>query len=434
MTYLPRVIDQDLDELFGSLPAILIEGPKGVGKTATAVRRAKTQIRLDDPAQRGIIRADPALLLIRERPLLIDEWQLLPAVWDVVRRAVDENNTPGQFLLTGSANPANPATHSGAGRIVGVRMRPLALAERGVTNPTVSLRELLAGGRPPVTGTSAFGLRDYTREILASGFPGFRHLSGRALRTQLEGYVARIVDRDIPEAGYTVRRAHTVRRWLTAYAAATSTTASFEAIRDAATSDQTDKPARKTTIQYREILERLWIVDSIPAWTPSRNTIRSLTHAPKHQLADPALAAHLLGLTASALLDGAPSPVEGADSVRARGGAPRDGTWLGRLFEALVTLDIRVYAQAADDATVRHFRTDSGAHEADLIVVRHDRRVLAIEVKLGNTITDKDVEHLQWLEREIGDEMLDAIVINTGEHAYRRQDGIAVIPAALLGP
>ena len=157
--------------------------------------------------------------------MLLDEWQRLPAVWDVVRRAVDANNSAGQFLLTGSANPTNPESHSGAGRIVSVRMRPLALAERGVPAPTVSLRVLLEGGRPPVTGTTSFGLRDYAREILASGFPGFRHLEGRALRIQLEGYVDRIVDRDFPEMGVAVRRQQTLLRWLTAYAAATSTTA-----------------------------------------------------------------------------------------------------------------------------------------------------------------------------------------------------------------
>ena len=431
--YLPRIIDAELDELFGSLAAILIDGPKGVGKTATAARRATSQLQLDQPAQRDVIAAAPNLLLERPRPLLLDEWQRLPVVWDVVRRAVDADRTAGQFLLTGSANPANPETHSGAGRIVSVRMRPLALAERGVTEPSVSLKALLEGGRSPVTGTTSFGLRDYVREILASGFPGFRHLNERALRTQLDGYVDRIVDRDFPEMGVAVRRQQTLRRWLMAYAAATSTTAALETIRDAATSDQQDKPARKTTIQYREILERLFIVDSVPAWMPSRNDIKQLTQAPKHQLADPALVAHLLGLTETSLLDGAPSPVVGLQEIGPRGGVVRDGSWLGRLFEALVTLDVRVYAQAAE-AKVRHLRTDSGRREVDLVVVRQDRRVLALEVKLGNTISADDVRHLHWLGEEIGDDLVDAVVIYTGEYAYRRADGIAVVPAALLGP
>ena len=431
--YRPRVIDAELDELFASLAAILIDGPKGVGKTATAARRATSQLQLDEPTQRDVIAAAPNLLLERTRPLLVDEWQRLPVVWDVVRRAVDADNTAGQFLLTGSANPANPATHSGAGRIVSVRMRPLALAERGVTEPSVSLQTLLRGGRPPVSGRTSFGLRDYVREILASGFPGFRHLHERALRTQLDGYVDRIVDHDFPEMGVAVRRQQTLRRWLTAYAAATSTTASLETIRDAATGDQHDKPARKTTIQYREILERLWIVDSVPAWIPSRNDIKQLTQAPKHQLADPALAAHLLGLTETSLLEGAPRSVTGVEAIGPRGGSVRDGSWLGRLFEALVTLDVRVYAQAAE-AKVRHLRTDSGRREVDLVVVRQDRRVLAVEVKLGNTITTEDVQHLHWLGAEVGDDLVDAVVIYTGEYAYRRPDGIAVVPAALLGP
>jgi len=145
----------------------------------------------------AVARADPARLLEGERPVLIDEWQRLPEVWDLVRRAVDDGAAPGSFLLTGSAVPDPPPTHSGAGRIVTVRMRPLALSER-LQSCTVSLAELLSGERTPVTGTTGFALTDYVEEVLASGFPGLRSLSGRSRRRQLDGYVDRIVDRDIP--------------------------------------------------------------------------------------------------------------------------------------------------------------------------------------------------------------------------------------------
>lgn len=430
--YRRRVIDDELDDLLASLPAILIEGPKGVGKTVTAGLRASSELRLDELAQREIAAAAPDLLLARPRPLLIDEWQRLPLVWDMIRRAIDRDNSAGQFLLTGSANPANPETHSGAGRIVTVRMRPFALAERGIGEPTVSLKRLLEGEHPTITGTTSFGVRDYVREILASGFPGIRQFGGRALRAQLQGYLDRIVDRDFADMGRQVRQPNLLKRWLTAYAAATSTTAAFETIRDAATGDQREKPSKTTGLGYREVLERLWIVDSVPAWIPSNNALGALTQASKHQLADPALAAQLLGLTDTALLEGETSTIA-AVTNRTRGGVVRDGTWLGRLFEALVTLDVRVYAQGAE-AAVRHLRTQGGRHEVDLIVVRHDRRVLAIEVKLGGTVGDDDVAHLHWLRRQIGDELVDALVITTGTDAYRRRDGIAVVPAALLGP
>lgn len=421
--YVRRVVDDEIDALLSSIAALSLEGAKGVGKTATALQRAATVHRLDDPAQAAVLAADPARLLTGAPPVLIDEWQRLPVSWDLVRRAVDTDSTPARFLLTGSASPITPPTHSGAARIVTTRLRPLSLAERDVATPTVSLCELLVGNRSPVTGRSTVTLAQYVDEIVSSGFPGLRHLSGRALRAQLDSYLARIVDHDFDELGHRVRNPVTLRRWMAAYAAATATTASFERIRAAATGHQGDKPAMTTTLPYRDILERLWILDPVLAWLPSRNHIGRLAAPPKHHLADPGLAARLLGAGSDALLaGGAPGPV-----------MPRDGTLLGVLFESLVTLSVRVYAQATE-ATVGHLRTKGGEHEVDLIVERADRRIVAVEVKLAHTIHDADVRHLLWLRQQIGDDLLDAVVVTTGPEAYRRRDGIAVVPAALLGP
>jgi len=421
--YLPRVLDAELDALLPALPALSLEGPKAVGKTETALQRATTVHRLDDPGQRAIAEADPGRLAEGRRPVLIDEWQRLPESWDVVRRAVDDNAGAGQFLLTGSASPNHQPTHSGAGRIVTIRMRPMTLPERGVGSPTVSLAELLSGTRPRVAGDSDVTLERYAQEIVRSGFPGVRHLSGRALRAQLGGYLARIAERDFEELGYRVRNPAALRRWMTAYAAATSTTASYETLRDAATGGESDKPARSTTGPYRDALERLWIIDPVPAWVPTGNRVTRLAAPPKHHLADPALAARLLGADVEALLDGR---VLGPSVFR-------DGPLLGSLFESLVTLSVRVFAQAAE-AAVRHLRTRGAEHEIDLIVERGDHRVLAIEVKLAAKVVDRDVRHLRWLAGELGDDLLDAIVVTTGSTAYRRRDGIAVVPAALLGP
>jgi predicted AAA+ superfamily ATPase len=420
--YQRRVVDDELDELFAGLPAIALEGPKAVGKTATALRRAATVYRLDDDAERSIVQADPSRLLEGERPVLIDEWQRFPESFDRVRRAVDDGTGPGSFLLTGSASPTDPPTHSGAGRIVRLRLRPMTLAERGVGSPTVSLRQLLEGGRAPITGRTDIDLERYVDEILASGFPGIRSLPPRLLRAQLDGYLERIVDRDFEDLGRQVRRPATLWRWMQAYAAATATSTSYEKIRDAASSDRGEKPTRATTQPYRDVLERLWILDPIPAWLPTRNRLARLSSPPKHHLADPALAARLLGVDATALLQ----------ARQAGPQIPRDGTLLGALFESLVTLCVRVYAQGAE-ARIAHLRTWSGDREIDLIVER-GRKILAIEVKLGQVPNDRDVRHLLWLQKELGDDMVDAVVITTGQAAYRRGDGIAVIPAALLGP
>lgn len=423
MAYVRRILDDELDELFGQVAAIAIDGAKGVGKTTTAEQRVRTLLRLDSTAVRESIAAEPEQVLDRGRPLLIDEWQKVPEVWDVVRRAVDADPTGGQFLLTGSATPAPGATaHSGAGRIGRLRMRPMTLAERGVSRPTVSLAALLSGRREPLTGTCDLRLADYVEEILSSGFPAMRGLTGRSRRFQLDSYLHNAVDRDVPEQGLAVRKPDALLDWLRAYAAASATTTSYSRILDAATPGQGDKPARSTSIAYRDVLTALWLLDPVPAWAPAGGELTRLGQAPKHHLADPALAARLLGLTREALLDG-----EGTTL------GPQPGSMLGHLFESLVTLCVRVPAQAAE-ASVGHLRTRNGDHEIDLVAVRDDGRVLAIEVKLASTVADRDTGHLQWLAGRIGAKLADAIVINTGPSAYRRPDGIGVVPLGLLGP
>lgn len=421
--YVKRIVDNELDALMPSLAAIALEGAKAVGKTATAARRAATLHALDRPGALELAAADPQRLLAGTPPVLIDEWQRLPLTWDLVRRTVDGDSTPGHFLLTGSASPSDPGRHSGAGRIVRLRMRPLTLTERAATGPVVSLAGLLEGGRGPIGGDTPICLEDYVREICASGFPGLRGLPERAARAQLDSYLDLILDRDFPEIGHTVRNPEALRRWLAAYAAATSTTTSFDAVRYAATPGEADKPGKTTSQVYRDVLQRLWIIDPVPAWLPGRGHLRRLGSAPRHHLVDPALAARLLGVGPEALLEARPSPPP----------VGRDTTLLGQLFESLVTLGVRVNAQAAE-ARVGHLRTHAGEHEVDLVVERADHRVVAVEIKLAQSPGEHDVRHLRWLAEQLGDDLLDAVIITTGQEAYRRRDGIAVVPAALLGP
>jgi hypothetical protein len=413
----------ELDELVPVLPAISLDGPKGVGKTLTAQRRARTTFAMDDSDQRELLAGDPARLDQSPPPVLIDEWQRHPPVWDMVRRSVDRDYSGGRFLLTGSATPIEAPTHSGAGRIVRIRMRPMTLAERGLDTPTVSLRTLLAGQQQQLDGETETDLQVYTEEILRSGFPAIRSLPPRARRVELDSYLANIVEHEFPEQGRLVRRPTTLHAWLTAYAAATSTTASYTAILDAATPGDTDKPSKPTTIGYRDVLSQIWLLDPVPGWLPIGNHFTRLAQNQKHHLADPALAARLLGASEESLLSG-----------RSVGPSiPRDGTLLGALFESLVALSLRVYAQA-NEARIYHLRTRNGDHEIDFIIERDDHRVVALEVKLSAVVGESDLKHLHWLRKRLGDDLLDAAVITTGRYAYRRQDGIAVIPAALLGP
>ena len=421
-SYVRRVVDDELDALIPDLPALSIDGARGVGKTRTAEARASAVFRLDTAADRERLDADPDALRRAEGLVVVDEWQHYPSSWDLVRRAVDDEQRPGRFLLTGSPSYTTPPTHSGAGRIVALRMRPMSLFERGVSRPTVSVAALLSGQRPTIDGQTDVSLPHYVDEIVMSGFPGVRSLSARGRRRALDSYLDQIVDRDVPDAGLLVRRPEALRRWLEAYGAATSTLATFERIRDAATAGDAVKMARTTAQPYRDTLERLRVLDPVSGWAPTRNHLQRLTFAPKHHLVDPALAVAAAGLDADALLGGL-----GGEAVR----EVRDGTFLGALFESLVTLDVRVYAQASE-ARVHYFRTKDG-REVDLVVA-HRGRVLAVEVKLSSSVRDDDVKHLRWLQDRLGADLLDAVVVNTGEYAYRRKDGIAVVPLALLGP
>lgn len=402
------------------LPAIAIDGAKGVGKTATAARRASSLICLDDPTDRALFLADPQRITVLPTPVLLDEWQREPQTWDLVRRSVDADYSGGRFLLTGSATPiAGSTIHSGAGRIARLRMRPMTLEERGLERPTVSLRALMSG-TGEVTGATAVRLDDYVEEIFRSGFPGLRVLTGASLTTQIDTYLERIIDRDLPDHGVSVRRTATLRRWLTAYAAATSSTTTLTRITRAASSVDGEPPARNTSEAYRDALTQIWILDPLPGWTPSLSPFTRLQQAPKYHLADPSLAARLLGASPRSLLgDAGPKP------------ATR-GTLLGALFESLATLCVRVGAEAAH-GRVSHLRTRNGDHEVDLVLERDDHKIVAIEVKLKATVDDSDVRHLAWLSTQVPDILIDRVIITTGRDAYRRQDGIAVVPLALIG-
>lgn len=420
--YTSRILDNELDDLLPELPAIVIEGPKWVGKTETAKRRANTVYKLNKPEQNQVISASPEQVLQGEEPILIDEWQLVPETWDIVKEAVDNETRPGRFLLTGSTLPTERPTHSGAGRIVKFHLRPFSMAERQLADGLISVGDLLNGSLNEIKGKTDIGFRDYVQEIVQSGFPELREKSKRARHKQLKGYLDRVVDTDFEQLGHTVRKPETLKRWMRAYAAATSTTASYEKIRDAATSNQDNKPSEDSTVAYREKLEQLYLMDTIPAWTPSANEFKRLTGSEKHFLCDPALSTHMLGLEQDVLLKGKEPDID----------APYSGRWLGRLFEALVTQSVRVYAEACG-ASVYHLRTKGGREEVDLIIQRADNRILALEVKLSSTIDGGDMKHLKWLGNKAGEKLIDSGIIYTGSMAYR-DNNVAVIPAALLGP
>ncbi|WP_338569543.1 DUF4143 domain-containing protein [Arachnia propionica] len=296
----------------------------------------------------------------------------------------------------------------------------MALCERDLVEPSVSMAALLRGGAE-VSGTSPMGVSDYLEEILASGFPGLRGLPPRVRTAQLRSYTTRIFERELPdERGVSIRRPASLMGWLSAYASAVGTTATWETIRTAATPGDADPPTKATVSRYRDWLTSLWLLDPVPAWRPLGTSLRNLVQAPKHHLADPALAAVLLRATPEILAKG-------------------QGRWLGSrgslvggLFENLAMLTVRGAAQVSG-GDVFHLRTKRGEQEVDLIVEGEDGRIVAFEIKLNRAASDRDARHLLWLREKLGDQVADLVLLNTGEHAYRRPDGVAVVPLVLLG-
>ncbi len=415
-SYRHRVVDWEIDELFPELPALSLDGLKGVGKTTTARERARTVISLDDPDERAVLAADPSRLTRISGPVLLDEWTEWPRAWELVRHAVDEDARGGRFLLAGSATPT-ARIHSGAGRIVPIRIRPLTLPERKLSEPSVSLAGLLGGTGAP-GGETELTLDDYIEQICRSGMPGIGAAWGwRAVQAWLDGYLERLFDHEVAIVGGARTRSVRLRQWASAYAAATATTASYEKLRDAASPGEDSKPAKTTAAEYRELLTRLWFLDPVDPWLPTSTPLKRLGQAPRHFLADPAFAARLLRVTPASL----------------RVEAERHAPLIGQLWESLVALSVRVFAQAAS-ASVGHLRTQGGEHEVDLIVEGEDGRVVAIEAKLAATPDEGATQHLKWLNTMLGDRVAATVLVTTGNNAYHRSDGVDVVPLALLGP
>lgn len=422
--YVPRIADGEFDRLLLTAPAIAIEGPLGVGKTTTARRRAATVHALDDPAQLSAARAQPQRLCEGKGPVLIDECTRVTEAWDLVRQAIADGAQPGHFLLTSSTTLNSLGREVDGVEFASLRMRPLALAERGLGDPSVSLGELLEGARGPLTGTTSLGLEDYAREIVVSGLPALRGCSEAHARAQIRTYLQRLIGRELRARRRLVRDPRELWRWLTAYAAATSLATSFQAIDDRATGDSPERQRQTLNNSFRNALKRLWIIDPVAPWPPARAGRSGARMELRHQLADPAFAALLLGADVERLL-GPPH--------RWVAGVRQDPTLPTSLFESLVTLSLRVYAQAIG-AKVSHLYGSADWPDVELMVEGPDERVVAIAVAISEEDEDRRADGLAHAAELLEHTLADAIVITTGREARRRSDGIAMVPAVLLGP
>ncbi len=368
-----------------------------------------------DANARQAVAVDPTLVLDGPSPRLIDEWQIEPAIWNHIRRAVDDRSEPGQFILTGSAVPPDDITrHTGAGRIARLRMRPMSLFETSRSAGTISLSELLDGGMSP-GADPGLTVADLAEEVAIGGWPGLRGRSVPDVLLAVRDYLDEIARVDIGRVNGTHRDPGRVRRLLASLARNDATHASATTIaRDTGGADGALKD--DTVREYIGVLERLMVVENQPAWAPHLRSKHRLRTAPKRHFVDPSLAVAALGATPDRLLG--------------------DLNLLGFLFESLVVRDLRIYAQAAS-AQVSQYR-DSGGLEVDAIVEAGDGRWMAFEVKLGHAQIDDAAANLTRFAARIdttnsGAPALLGVIVATG-YGYRRKDGVAVIPIGALGP
>lgn len=415
--YIPRFADAELASRLRATGAVLVEGPRGCGKTETALRAAKSAVRLDrDLAARRAGTLNPALLLAGERPRLIDEWQLVKDVWNEVRGDVDDHpEETGRYILTGSAVSSDDKTrHTGGLRFTRLRLRPMSLAESGHSSKAVSLAALFAGGEAKAVDPG-LDIRHIAERIVIGGWPALLRRDPADAMVATQGYLDETCRVDLGRLDGPRHDPENVTRVLRSLARNTATEVSARTI--ASDVAGAEGPIDyHTVIDYIKALTRLFIVEDLPAWLPAMRSRGALRAAVTRHFVDPSLAAAALGAEPERLLN--------------------DTETLGFLFESLVIRDLRIYGQAIG-ATVSHYREAKGV-EADAILEMRDGRWAAFEVKLGQGDIDKGASSLLRVVDHVdtdrhGKPAFMAVVTGWG-YAYRRPDGVFVIPIGALAP
>ncbi len=415
--YIPRIADDILAARLRAVATVVIEGARGVGKTETARKQARSEVRFDvDENARALAALDPAAILEGPEPRLLDEWQHAPAIWNHMRRASDEGRRPGRFILTGSAVPADDATrHTGAGRVSRIRLRPMTLFETGDSNGAVALSDLMSSA-PVAAQAGGTSLPELISALCRGGWPA--NAGGELADAQryCRDYLNEIQRADVQAANGTGRPMVALQRMLRSLARNTATKATLETL--AADAGGEEPLHRNTVRSYLDALERVFVLEDQPAWSARLRSRSRLRRAAKRHFVDPSLAV--------AALRSGPERLQ------------RDLELLGLLFESLVVRDLRVYADALDGG-VYHYRDNTGL-EVDAIVETAAGDWLAAEVKLGgDAAIDQAAKSLLKLRDRVdvaaaGEPAKLMVVTAVGGYCYDRPDGVAVVPVTALGP
>lgn len=415
--YLPRIADELLEKRLSYAGAVLIRGAKWCGKTRTAEQQAKSALYLQDPDTRAsnleLAEAKPSILLRGDKPRLIDEWQDAPQLWDAARFAIDRASGHGHYIFTGSATPGKRPSHSGTGRFSFLTMYPMALSESRESSGEVSLSELF-DAPADIEGMAMGDVETVAQQICRGGWPE-AVTSGMGVASSIpRDYLTAVSEEDISAVDGVRRSPRDAMLIMRAFARCVGTMSDLKRVRLSIT-QRKDELSRTTFGEYVGALRRLYVFDDLEAWRPSLQARSRVSATPTRHFVDPSLAVAALGATPDMLLADMPT--------------------LGLLFESLCVRDLRAYLSAMD-GELYHYHDVTGL-EADAVAVAPDGRWGAFEVKTSPRAVDDGAASLLKLASKVDESvgrMAFLAVITASGYAYRRGDGVYVIPISCLAP
>ena len=406
--------------------AVLIKGPKWCGKTTTAEQIAGSVLYVDEPSKKvqnqSLAKLNPKLLLEGKTPRLLDEWQEAPELWDAVRFEVDHrDNGVGQFILTGSAAPLNSderekISHSGTGRFAWLVMRPMTLYESGESNGTVSIKDDLFTNNSNLAAINVLGLEDIARLMCRGGWPRATMIASEKALKIADEYISAVANIDISRVDSVKRNPEFTRRLMKSYARHQSTQSSISTIYADIVSHDAESLSEDTITSYINALKQLCVIEDVQAWNPNLRSKAAIRTSDTRYYIDPSIATASLGIGPKDLIN--------------------DLKTMGLIFETLAIRDLRVYAEA-NNGQLYHYRDKSGL-ECDAVIFMKDGTYGLIEIKIGGEDNISDgAETLKVLSEKIDTDKMNApsflaVVIAVGDYAYKREDGVFVLPIGCL--